>query len=227
MNLVNLTKNSAFICSSAAHNSARALDYFIGLIENCGIAVESGSELPEQSFRKNYNLFFIDLTDCKWGKAIPNDIKQLAEQAKVVLFNGKEGELSEKTAIFAGINGIFYTQDQPDIMLKGLIRLQNNERWFKRKAMDDVLADLLGSLKSNRLAHPPQTNNIDFSVLTKRENTIINLVTVGAQNKEIADQLNISTNTVKTHIYSIFRKTQSRNRVELISWSLRYQASCI
>ena len=57
--------------------------------------------------------------------------------------------------------------------------------------------------------------------MTKRENTIIDLVTKGSKNHEIADQLNISTNTVKTHIYSIFRKTNSRNRIELITWSLQ------
>ncbi|HAU92054.1 MAG TPA: hypothetical protein DCW59_06830, partial [Alteromonas sp.] len=44
-------------------------------------------------------------------------------------------------------------------------------------------------------------------------------VSKGAQNQEIADTLHISVNTVKTHIYSIFRKTNSRNRVELVAWS--------
>jgi DNA-binding CsgD family transcriptional regulator len=49
---------------------------------------------------------------------------------------------------------------------------------------------------------------------------IVVLIGQGAQNKEIADQLHISVNTVKTHVYSIYRKTSCRNRVELIKWSM-------
>jgi DNA-binding CsgD family transcriptional regulator len=61
-------------------------------------------------------------------------------------------------------------------------------------------------------------------LLTKREKTIVSLVSSGAKNQEIADELHISPNTVKTHIYSIFRKTSSRNRIELIAWSMQLTA---
>lgn len=51
---------------------------------------------------------------------------------------------------------------------------------------------------------------------------MIKLIAAGAKNEDIADRLNISSHTVKTHIYSAFKKTNSRNRVELANWALRH-----
>ena len=62
-----------------------------------------------------------------------------------------------------------------------------------------------------------------IQTLTKRERTIIQMVSSGARNKEVAFRLCISEHTVKAHLSSIFRKTQSRNRVELLRWAQLYQ----
>ena len=78
--------------------------------------------------------------------------------------------------------------------------------------MNEAITELLNSRPK-----APIVKDERFLNLTKRENAIIGLVSKGAKNAEIAEQLHISPNTVKTHLYSIFRKTQSRNRVELIS----------
>ena len=61
--------------------------------------------------------------------------------------------------------------------------------------------------------------------LTKRETAILRLVIKGLGNKEIANQLTISTNTVKTHlcnIYSRFEIPKSLNtRVYMAVWGVR------
>jgi len=54
----------------------------------------------------------------------------------------------------------------------------------------------------------------DINELTDRELDIICCIRTGLNNKNIAKQLNISVNTVKSHIYNIFQKLQARNRVE-------------
>lgn len=51
--------------------------------------------------------------------------------------------------------------------------------------------------------------------ITNREKEIIQLVMTGCTNKQIGDKLFISLSTVKTHIYSIFRKMNVRSRVQL------------
>ncbi len=50
--------------------------------------------------------------------------------------------------------------------------------------------------------------------LTNREKEIMNLVIQGKQNKEIADLLRISHNTVEKHLTSAYKKFDVRNRTE-------------
>ena len=52
--------------------------------------------------------------------------------------------------------------------------------------------------------------------ITKREKEVINLICMGKTNKEIADQLFISVDTVKDHNYKIFQKTGVNNRTQLV-----------
>ena len=53
--------------------------------------------------------------------------------------------------------------------------------------------------------------------LTEREAEVAELVQQGQSNKQIADRLNISTNTVKTHLSAIFAKSGFHSRFELIA----------
>lgn len=52
------------------------------------------------------------------------------------------------------------------------------------------------------------------STLTAREKEIMSLVIQGKLNKEIADFLGISKNTVEKHLTSIYQKLEVRNRTE-------------
>ncbi len=53
--------------------------------------------------------------------------------------------------------------------------------------------------------------------LTGREAHIIMLIAEGHTNKEIAAKLEISKETVRTHIYNIYQKTGAGNRVDLLN----------
>ncbi|MDH4270550.1 MAG: helix-turn-helix transcriptional regulator [Candidatus Aminicenantes bacterium] len=51
--------------------------------------------------------------------------------------------------------------------------------------------------------------------LSEREREILGLVYRGRLNKEIARELHISLDTVKKHLYNVFKKTRVRNRIQL------------
>jgi DNA-binding CsgD family transcriptional regulator len=58
--------------------------------------------------------------------------------------------------------------------------------------------------------------------LTNRELEILGLLSLGRTNKEIADALCISTNTVAVHVARVLGKTGSSNRTEAASYAVRH-----
>jgi DNA-binding NarL/FixJ family response regulator len=53
--------------------------------------------------------------------------------------------------------------------------------------------------------------------LTRRELEVLALLLEGWRNRDIAERLGLSPNTVKNHVYNVYQKTGAANRVELSS----------
>lgn len=53
--------------------------------------------------------------------------------------------------------------------------------------------------------------------ITKREFSVIELISKGMTNKEISVELNISVNTVNNHVANIFTKAEVRSRIDLLN----------
>ncbi len=60
------------------------------------------------------------------------------------------------------------------------------------------------------------------TILTPRQVEILALVAVGATNEQIADKLCISPQTVKSHLYNIFKKINVPNRVQAALWAAKH-----
>ncbi len=57
--------------------------------------------------------------------------------------------------------------------------------------------------------------------LSPRESSILQLVVIGRSNQEIAQELYLSINSVKTYIRSTYRKIQATSRSQAILWAVR------
>jgi DNA-binding NarL/FixJ family response regulator len=64
-------------------------------------------------------------------------------------------------------------------------------------------------------------SGILFAPLTSREIEILDCIARGLSNKEIASELNISSQTVKNHITSILRKLQVNDRTMAVMYAIR------
>jgi DNA-binding CsgD family transcriptional regulator len=53
--------------------------------------------------------------------------------------------------------------------------------------------------------------------ITEREFSVVLLIKEGLTNKEIADRLNISVNTVNNHVANVYAKAQVRSRIDLLN----------
>jgi len=82
---------------------------------------------------------------------------------------------------------------------------------------------LTGSLFSQIINHAVKTEKrsrrFDAVRLTQRELQVVDWVSEGITNKEIADKLNLSVYTVKSHIHNILEKLALHSRVQIANYS--------
>lgn len=94
------------------------------------------------------------------------------------------------------INGVFYATEDEQRVVSGLQGVLRGECYFSQK-----LASYLITHSGNY-----RYNSTESALLTHREKEILNKLRIGASNIEIARSLFISENTVKTHLYNLFKK---------------------
>ncbi len=75
----------------------------------------------------------------------------------------------------------------------------------------------------NEFAHPrPARAERPVEALTDREREVLELLVQGVtSNKELADRLSVSENTVKYHLRNILNKLHLENRAQVIAYALR------
>jgi DNA-binding NarL/FixJ family response regulator len=82
-------------------------------------------------------------------------------------------------------------------------------------------AEILGRLLAGRKPPRHAASDAPFDALTSREIEVLTMLAEGLGNKEIARQLDISDNTVKFHLCSIFGKLGATNRTEAVMLGVR------
>jgi two-component system response regulator DevR len=75
-----------------------------------------------------------------------------------------------------------------------------------------IAARMLDRLRGEETTAEPSAG--PESQLSETQRTILRLIADGYSNREIAKQVHLSENTVKSHVQEIFRKLNVRNRVE-------------
>lgn len=152
-------------------------------------------------------------------RCVAEDISFLQQKAPLFLFQAEKNLIDLHRALQIGLRGVICRNDPLDKVMTALQVLFQGELYFPRSLLSAVVDDLF--VQSSNPPDDRQTP-LNTALLTRQERKIIRLVAEGSRNKEIADSLNISAHTVKAHLSTIFRKTQARNRVELLRW---YQQS--
>lgn len=192
------------------------------LAESIGLKMRviSDIELLEPSGSRSFYLISQQgaAIDCN---GIPLVAAQLVKHVPVALYDVTKDSLDEESALLLGIRGLLFSDQRMDLQLTGLRKILADELWYDRTLISRVFRQLVSQIET-----PLQLSvegSESFQQLTRREKTIIQLVSSGARNKEIAEGLCISEHTVKAHISSIFRKTHARNRVELLRWAEPFQ----
>jgi DNA-binding NarL/FixJ family response regulator len=131
----------------------------------------------------------------------------------IAIFNMPTGQPFGNDLVKKGIRGIFYNSDPLPNLAKGVPAILNGELWYSRK---DLMKCLLDSNTASEFALELK------GLLTSREKEILILIASGISNTHIAEKLNISRNTVKTHLYNIYKKIKVPNRLQAALWAAKH-----
>jgi DNA-binding NarL/FixJ family response regulator len=115
-------------------------------------------------------------------------------------------------ALKAGARGFLLKDAGPALLTQAIHAAAHGDALIA----PSVTARLLASFARTDPGEPPQP---PIEPLTNREEAVLDSVARGRTNSEIADDLHISISTVKTHLASLIRKLDARNRVELAMWA--------
>jgi DNA-binding NarL/FixJ family response regulator len=128
----------------------------------------------------------------------------------IVLHSVPHKHKFSKKILSKGIHGLFYQQDTLNNFTKGVLAVLNGELWFPRETMVRCMSNEIENV-------PSQTSIADK--LSPRQVEILSMIAIGKTNKEISEELYISPNTVKNHLYAIFKKINVNNRIHASLWA--------
>jgi two-component system, NarL family, nitrate/nitrite response regulator NarL len=120
-------------------------------------------------------------------------------------------------ALVRGASGIVCKDSTSQLLYKSLHAVMAGEYWIGRRNVSDLIREL-----KKHPPTPPQDVREKHWNLTIRESQIIGEISSGRANKEIAQTLGISEQTVKHHLTSIFDKLGVFNRLELALFSIHH-----
>ncbi len=116
-------------------------------------------------------------------------------------------EFLRPNKMYFGIN-VYFVRDNQDIGDLRIWREKQSTPFGQREC------NILNILEPYFCQTLPSTNMVQN--FTPRECEIINLVSKGLADKEIANLLGIGHSTVRTHLKNLFQKTNCANRTELV-----------
>jgi DNA-binding NarL/FixJ family response regulator len=115
-------------------------------------------------------------------------------------------------ALRAGARGFLLKDAGADLLLQAVDAAADGEALIAPNVTTRLLAAFAESGSDRRPAQP-------IEPLTDREEQVLHAVARGRTNAEIAADLHISLSTAKTHLASLMRKLDARNRVEIAMWA--------
>ncbi len=139
---------------------------------------------------------------------------RLFQSFYTLLINLRPGSALQELVLKLGIRGFLYAEDAIEIFPRAIEAVCNGELWVSREVLTQ---SFLRAGNDGHRAPPLMKTNI----LTPRETEILVLVSSGSKNEQIAEELHISPNTVKTHIYNIFKKIGVPNRLQAALWAVK------
>ena len=136
--------------------------------------------------------------------------------ARILVITSSVDDETVLNAIQAGAQGYLMKDSTGDQLIRGLREVAHGNRFLP----PEIAIKL-----ANSLMHP-QSNlkngkMIDQALLSQREKEVLNLVGQGLSNAEIATTLQLSSSTIRVHVFNCLAKLGLQNRNQAIRFAVQ------
>jgi DNA-binding NarL/FixJ family response regulator len=139
-------------------------------------------------------------------------IRRRFPEANVVMLTASDSDEHFHAAIQTGVSGYLLKDLDADELFNLIEGVRRGEAALTRAMATRLLKDV-----SSRAIDGARGEEL----LTNREIEVLRLLAQGASNPQIGEELNITVNTVKTHISHILDKLQLENRTQAATYAIQ------
>jgi two-component system nitrate/nitrite response regulator NarL len=145
-------------------------------------------------------------------------LQQTNKRTRVIILTASEDKNEFVQAMKLGCSGIVLKQTAPDLIVKSIRKVHSGEIWLDSLTTAAVMRQFSTGLEGSGGAGGGKGR--ERSPLSAREREIVALVAQGYKNKEMAEKMFISEQTVKNHLHNIFDKLGVSDRLELALYAI-------
>jgi DNA-binding NarL/FixJ family response regulator len=143
------------------------------------------------------------------GLEAASQIREQVPEAAIVMLTSSELDEHLHMAVTSGVQGYLLKDLDAEELFSLLSGIEKGEAAMTRSMAAKLLKNI------SRPAEP------GLQDLTEREIEVLKEIAVGASNQQIAENLHITVNTVKTHLKNILGKLQVDNRTQAAAYAIR------
>jgi DNA-binding NarL/FixJ family response regulator len=156
------------------------------------------------------------------GLATLQRLQAVKNKTRVIVLTASDDKNEFVQAMRLGTSGIVLKQTATELLIKSIRRVHAGEIWLDSHTTAAVIRQFVAADEP-----PPQPAPLsgpgrerERSPLSQREREIVALVAQGFKNKEMAEKMFISEQTVKNHLHNIFDKLGVSDRLELALYAI-------
>ena len=145
-------------------------------------------------------------------------LQQTNRRTRVIILTASEDKNEFVQAMKLGCSGIVLKQTAPDLIVKSIRKVFSGEIWLDSHTTAAVMRQFAAPGENGSTNGGGKSR--ERSPLSTREREIVALVAQGYKNKEMAEKMFISEQTVKNHLHNIFDKLGVSDRLELALYAI-------